>query len=141
MKCFLKVVFKLHLVSGLKLERTDNKFTSAFGTISQGSQVPPHEFKVEEKVYKTGKKAGLHHVTSSLSIFPYEFKKRTERGQLTYFTCNGCDTLGQSNCAKAKKISWENGQFTYELVSWPLQHFCTAGPDDNVSVKNSSNQP
>jgi len=88
---------------GLKLERTDNKFTSAFGTISQGSQVPPHEFKVEEKVYKTGKKAGLHHVTSSLSIFPYEFKKRTERGQLTYFTCNGCDTLGQSNCAKAKK--------------------------------------
>ena len=95
---------------------------------------------MEEKVYKTGKKAGQSHVTSSLSIFPYEFKKRTERGQLTYFTCNGCDSLGQSNCAKAKKISWENNSFSYELVSWPLQHFCTAGPDDNSAKSSSVNQ-
>jgi len=122
----------------LKMD-TDKDLSQAFG-IRTTHELPPHEFKVEEKVYKTGKKAGQSHVTSSLSIFPYEFKKRTERGQLTYFTCNGCDSLGQSNCAKAKKISWENNSFSYELVSWPLQHFCTAGPDDNSAKSSSENQ-
>ena len=53
-------------------------------------------------------------------------------GQVTYFTCNGCDSLGQSNCAKEKK--------SYELVSWPLQHFCTAGPDDNSAKSSSENR-
>ena len=66
--------------------------------------------------------------------------KKSLSGQLLYFTCNVCDSLGQSNCAKAKKINWENNSFSYELVSWPLQHFCTAGPDDNSAKSSSGNQ-
>ena len=45
-----------------------------------------------------------------------------------------------SNCAKSKKISWKNNSFSFELVSWPLQHFCTAGPDDNSAKSSSENR-
>ena len=41
---------------------------------------------------------------------------------------------------QGQKINWENNSFSYELVSWPLQHFCTAGPDDNSAKSSSENQ-
>ena len=96
----------------------------------EDTPLPDHEFVIKERIYKTGKKAGQTHMSATLIIFPcYEFKRRTERANFTFFTCNGCERLGQFNCAKARKI--EN---TYQLVSWPVQHACSPPPPASLKT-------
>ena len=85
------------------------------------SVAPEHKFRVVEKKYKTGAKKGVSHTTVSLIIPPYEFKRRCERDDYTYFSCNTCTSKHKFyNKATAKLV----GKDTYELTSWPVTHAC-----------------
>ena len=65
---------------------------------------------------------GQIHTSVALQIGSYKLKKRTDRDNLAYFTCNGCDKLGWYLKATARKLS--NGE--YELIKWPGdEHICS----------------
>ena len=81
----------------------------------------PHEFIVNDKIHNKGPEKGEKYQTVSLCVFPYMFRKRYVRKDITTFTCNGCEKFRQATIATAK-LDEDNDWF---LLTNPSKHLCS----------------
>ena len=81
----------------------------------------PHEFIVNDKIHNKGPEKGEKYQTVSLCVFPYMFRKRYTRKDITTFTCNGCEKFRQATIATAK-LDEDNDWF---LLTNPSKHLCS----------------
>ena len=84
----------------------------------------PHEFIVNNKIHKQGPKKGESYQTVSLCVFPYMFRKRYKRKEITSFSCNGCEKLRKSVVATAPID--ENKHWL--LLTYSTNHLCSPSP-------------
>ena len=84
----------------------------------------PHEFIVNNKIHKQGPKKGESYQTVTLCVFPYMFRKRYTRKEITSFSCNGCEKL-RRNVAATARID-ENKQWL--LLTYSTNHICSPSP-------------
>ena len=84
----------------------------------------PHEFIENNKIHKQGPKKGESYQTVTLCVFPYMFRKRYKRKEITSFSCNGCEKL-RRNVAATARID-ENKQWL--LLTYSTNHLCSPSP-------------
>ena len=92
---------------------------------TQANEIP-HEFIVNNKIHQQGTKKGESYQTVSLCVFPYMFRKRTTRKEITTFSCNGCEKLKRCVLATAR-IDENNKWF---LLTYSINHFCSPSSTD-----------
>ena len=96
--------------------------TTFFCTSDNGHVIPTHKFNIKPGTFKSGKKIGQEKTTVSLTMQPYKYKRRTDRGDILYLSCNGCEKKKKFLMVKARKV--DNG---YEIIEWPtdMAHKCS----------------
>ena len=84
---------------------------------------------MKNKIHKQGANKGESYQIVSLCVFPYTFRKRYTREEITTFSCNGCEKLKRSVIATAR-IDKNNDWF---LLTNSTNHLC----DHQKAIENN----
>jgi hypothetical protein len=88
-------------------------------------ELPDHKFITNNNPFKSGPRKGEPRITYSLEVAPYTFTRKSEKGGVAWFACNGCKAASKKwNLAKTKKNIGNNEEVTYELLRVPDEHDC-----------------
>jgi hypothetical protein len=53
-------------------------------------ELPDHKFITNNNPFKSGPRKGEPRITYSLEVAPYTFTRKSEKGGVAWFDCNGC---------------------------------------------------
>jgi hypothetical protein len=88
-------------------------------------ELPDHKFITNNNPFKSGPRKGEPRITYSLEVAPYTFTRKSEKGGVAWFACNGCKAASKKwNLAKTQKIIGIDDEVSYKLLRVPADHDC-----------------
>ena len=120
------VILNLVLASNNDDQNEENNENISDISSDDEEDFPHHYFCYKMEEYKTGTKKGKSHDVVTLTVPPREFKRRTNKKNGAYFSCNDCQKEGHNRYAYAVKTGIINKDGIEELKLETLpEHECS----------------